>query len=125
MPGPKIDRPISARAPRTSDSASEMVGCSEKPAVNSLNRPEPMPTMTASTRILTPEATMLPSTFSARKAVLLKKAKGISTKPASVVSLNSISVTKIWIARMKKATSTITQAVISTKICTKFSKKLT
>jgi len=34
-----------------------------------------MPTMTASTITFTPEATMLPSTFSARKAVLLKSAK--------------------------------------------------
>ncbi|MNE97222.1 hypothetical protein D3C80_1955360 [compost metagenome] len=66
---------------------------------------------------------MLPSTFSARKDVLLNNAKGIRTKPASVVSLNSISVTKIWMARMKKATRTMTQATISTKICTKFSKK--
>ena len=34
----------------------------------------------------------------------------MSTKPASVVSLNSIRVTKSWIARMKKASSTTTQA---------------
>ena len=66
---------------------------------------------------------MLPSTFSARKAVLLKSAKGMRMKPASVVSLNSMSVTKICTARMKKATRTISQAIISTMICTKFSKK--
>ena len=125
MPGPKIDSPMSDNAPSTSASASVMVGVPEKPDVSSLNRPEPMPTMTASTNILTPEATMLPSTFSARKAVLLNSANGISTKPASVVSLNSISVTKIWTARMKKAMSTIAQAIMSTMICTKFSKKET
>ncbi len=44
-----------------------------------------MPTMTASTITFTPEATMLPSTFSARNAVLLKSAKGMRMKPASVV----------------------------------------
>ena len=49
--------------------------------------------------------------------------KGMSTKPASVVSLNSIRVTKSWIARMKKASSTITQANSSTMIWMKFSKK--
>ena len=59
--------------------------------------------MTASTSTLTPEETTLPSTRSARKAVLPNRPKGTSTKPASVVSLNSISVTKSWIARMKKA----------------------
>ena len=122
MPGPKIDNPISDSAPSTSASASVMVGVPEKPVVNSLNRREPMPTITASTRILTPEATMLPRTFSARNAVLLNSANGISTKPASVVNLNSISVTNIWTARMKKAMSTIAQAIISTMICTKFSK---
>src|SRR3546814_639023 len=53
-----------------------------------------MPTMTASTSTLMPDATTLPSTFSARKAVLLNRAKGNSTKPASVTSLNSIRVTK-------------------------------
>ena len=66
--------------------------------------------MTASTSTLMPEEMTLPSTRSARKAVLPNRPNGISTKPASVVSLNSISVTKSWIARMKKASSTITQA---------------
>ncbi|MET4156246.1 hypothetical protein ABIB94_009062 [Bradyrhizobium sp. JR7.2] len=47
--------------------------------------PAPMPTMTASTITFT-EATTLPSTFSARTAVLLKRAKGKKMKPASVVS---------------------------------------
>ncbi|MNL50081.1 hypothetical protein D3C87_1730650 [compost metagenome] len=54
---------------------------------------------------------------------MLNRANGISTKPASVVSLNSISVTKIWIARIKKAISTTTHATSSTKIWMKFSKK--
>ena len=79
--------------------------------------------MTASTSTLTPEETTLPSTRSARKAVLPNRPNGTSTKPASVVSLNSISVTKSWIARMKKASSTTTQANSSTAIWMKFSKK--
>ena len=83
-----------------------------------------MPTMTASTITLTPEATILPSTFSARKAVLLKRANGMRMKPASVVSLNSMSVTKSCTARMKKAISTRIHETISTAICTKFAKKL-
>ena len=56
-------------------------------------------------------------------ADLPNKPKGMSTTPASVVSLNSIRVTKSWIARMKKADSTITQANSSTMIWMKFSKK--
>ncbi|KAJ0336902.1 hypothetical protein COL154_014332, partial [Colletotrichum chrysophilum] len=87
-------------------------------------RPVPMPTMTASTITLTPEATMLPSTFSARNDVLLKSAKGMSTKPASVVNLNSIKVTKSWTARVKNEITTSSQETISTAICTKFAKKL-
>jgi hypothetical protein len=69
-----------------------------------------MPMMTASTSTLMPEETTLPSTRSAMKAVLPNRPKGISTKPASVVSLNSIRVMKSWIARMKKASSTSAQA---------------
>ncbi len=45
------------------------------------------------------------------------------TKPASVVSLNSISVTKSWMARMKKASSTSAQAKNMQAIWMKFSKK--
>ncbi|KAG1070067.1 hypothetical protein G6F40_017601 [Rhizopus arrhizus] len=52
---------------------------------NSANRPEPMPTMTASTSTLMPEDTTLPSPFSARNAVLFHSANGTSTKPASVL----------------------------------------
>ena len=80
--------------------------------------------MTASTITLTPDEMTLPSTRSAANAVLPNRPKGISTNPASVVSLNSIRVTKSWIARMKKASSTTTQANSSTTIWMKFSKKL-
>src|SRR2546427_7553576 len=69
-----------------------------------------MPTMTASTSTLMPDDTTLPSTFSARNAVLFHSANGTSTKPASVVSLNSISVMKSWIASTKKHRMTINHA---------------
>ncbi len=94
-----------------------------RPAVNSPNRVEPMPMMTASTSTLMPEEMTLPSTRSAMKADWLNRPKGISTKPASVVSLNSMSVTKSWTARMKKASSTSTQAKSMQAIWMKFSKK--
>src|SRR3990167_3726860 len=84
--------------------------------VNWLNKVVPMPVMTASTSTLMPVETTWPSTFSAMKAVLLKKAKGSRTKPASVTSLNSISVMKTCTAMMKKASTTITQASSSTRI---------
>ena len=61
-----------------------------------------MPMITASTSTLTPEETTLPSTRSARNAVLPKRPKGISTKPASVVSLNSIRVMNSCTERIKK-----------------------
>ena len=57
-----------------------------------------------------PEDTTLPSTFSAKNAVLFHSANGTSTKPASVVSLNSISVMKSWIASTKNVTITTSQA---------------
>ncbi|CUJ73465.1 Uncharacterised protein [Achromobacter xylosoxidans] len=69
-----------------------------------------MPTITASTSTLMPEDTTLPSTFSARKLVLFHSANGTSTKPASVVSLNSIKVMKSWIASTKKHRITTAQA---------------
>ncbi len=47
----------------------------------------------------------------------------MSTNPASVVSLNSIKVTKSWTARMKKASSTSAQARNMQAIWMKFSKK--
>lgn len=66
--------------------------------------------MTASTKTLMPEDTTLPSTFSARKLVLFHSANGTSTKPASVVSLNSISVMKSCTASTKKQRITTSQA---------------
>src|SRR3546814_5620186 len=82
-----------------------------------------MPTMTASTITLMPELTTLPSTRSARKLVRFQKANGTRMKPASEVSLNSRIVTNICTARMKKARMTITQAISSTMIVRKLSKK--
>src|SRR5690606_29111469 len=93
-----------------------------KPAVNCENSAEPMPMMTASTSTLMPEEPTLPNTRTAMKAVLPKRPKGMRTKPARVVSLNSISVTKSCTARMKKASSTNTQANIRQAIWMKFSK---
>ena len=48
--------------------------------------------MAARTKTLIPEEMTLPKTRSAAKAVLPNNPKGMSTKPASVVSLNSIMV---------------------------------
>ncbi len=87
-----------------------MVGGLLKPLVNWPKMVEPMPMMTASTRTLMPDETTLPSTFSARKAVRPNRPKGTRTKPARVVSLNSIRVTKSWIAITKKLRMTISQA---------------
>ena len=56
----------------------------------------------------------MPRTFSARNAVLFHNANGTSTKPASVVSLNSISVMKSCTANTKKLTMTTIQARNST-----------
>ncbi|MCY1244505.1 hypothetical protein D9M72_575810 [compost metagenome] len=80
--------------------------------------------MTERTSTLIPLEITLPSTRSAMKADFPKRPNGMSTKPASVVSLNSMSVTKSWTARMKKASSTSTQANIMQAIWMKFSKKL-
>ena len=52
----------------------------------------------------------MPKTFSARNAVLFQSANGTSTNPASVVSLNSISVMKSWIASTKKHSTTTSHA---------------
>ena len=97
-----------------------MVGSTANPAVNSPKIVDPIPTITASTSTLTPEEMTSPSTRSAMKAVLLKKANGSRTKPASVTSLNSISVMKTCTAMMKKASTTITQASSSTRISARF-----
>ena len=78
-----------------------------------------MPVMTASTSTLMPDETICPRTRSAMKAVRPKKAKGSSTKPARVTNLNSRMVTKTCTARMKKASTTITQAMSRIMICTK------
>ena len=57
MPGPKMPRPSSDSAASTIAMASSIVGwLPPKPAVNSPKSVEPMPTMTASTRTLMPEA---------------------------------------------------------------------
>src|SRR3546814_17016335 len=70
--------------------------------------------MTASTSTLMPDDTTLPNTFSARNEVLFHSANGTSTKPASVVSLNSIKVTKSFTASPKKLTIRPSQARNST-----------
>ena len=65
-----------------------------------------------------------PSTRSAMKAVLPNSPNGISTKPHSVVSLNSISVMNNWIASTKKASRTIAQANSSTATDSRSSTRL-
>jgi hypothetical protein len=124
MPGPKMPRPKSATAPSTVDRACSMV---MSPPANELAKleksVEPMPTMTASTISLIPAAMTLPSTRSARNAVFPHSANGTRIKPASVVSLNSRIVMKSWMLSTKNARSTIAQAIRSTAIWVKFSKK--
>ena len=71
-----------------------------------------------------PDDTTLPSTRSAKNAVRPKSPKGTRTNPASVVSLNSIRLTKSWIAMMKKLMTTISQATNRMTICTRFAKTL-
>ena len=66
--------------------------------------------MTASTSTFTPEEMTLPSTRSASERGLAEQPKGMSTKPQSVDSLNSIRLTKSWIASTKNEISTIAQA---------------
>ena len=78
--------------------------------------------MIASTSTLMPDEITLPSTRSAMNALFPNSPNGISTNPASVVSLNSMSVTKSWTARMKKASSTSAQAKNMQAIWMKFSK---
>ena len=102
-----------------------MVGVAGKLVVKVENSVEPMPTMTASTSTFTPEEMTLPRTRSAAKAVLPNRPKGISTKPHSVDSLNSMRLTKSWMASTKNEISTTAQANSSTVIWMKFSKKLT
>ena len=119
-----MPRPSSDSAASTIAMASSMVGVAPpNPAVNWENKVLPMPMMTASTRTLIPDDTTLPRTRSAMKAVFPNRPRGMSTKPASVVSLNSIRVTKSCTARMKKASSTSAQAKSRQAIWMKFSKK--
>jgi hypothetical protein len=126
IPGPKMPRPSRARLASTRLIAPVRSGCpAPAAALNSEKKPEPMPTMTASTITLMPEETTLPSTRSARKLVRFHKANGTRMKPASVVSLNSMMVMNSWMARMKKARMMNSQAIISTAIVRKFSKKAT
>src|SRR3546814_15845388 len=87
-------------------SAWSMVGVVPGGRVNWSNRPAPMPTITASTSTFTPDDSTLPSTFSAKNAVLFQNANGTSTKPASVVSLNSMSLTNRCTASTKKLRTT-------------------
>ncbi|MNV55289.1 hypothetical protein D3C71_1475190 [compost metagenome] len=91
-----------------------MLGSAPGGVRNSANNPEPIPTITASTSTLMPDDTTLPSTFSARNDVLFHSANGTSTKPASVVSLNSSSVTNSCTASTKKLTISTSQARNST-----------
>ncbi|CEG06682.1 hypothetical protein BN961_00052 [Afipia felis] len=122
MPGPKMPRPRSDKAARTMAIASSTDGVlPPNPCVNWLNSVEPIPMTTASTSTLMPDETTFPRTLSAMKAVLPNRPNGISTNPASVDSLNSISVTKSWIARMKKARMTSAQANSRQAIWIRFS----
>src|SRR3546814_4259171 len=95
-------------------SAWSIVGSVPGGRVNWSNRPAPMPTITASTSTFTPDDITLPSTFSARNAVLFQNANGTSTNPASAVSLNSIRVTNSCTASTKKLSTHTTQARNST-----------
>ena len=119
MPGPKMPSASSASEASITTRAWSMDGSSGT-VWNSANSPEPMPTMTASTSTLTPDDTTLPSTFSARKLVLFQSANGTSTKPASVVSLNSINVMKSCTASTKKQRITTNQARNSTTMGSRF-----
>jgi len=123
--GPEDAEAKSDSEASTRDMASERLGgwpCSA--ATNWLKNVVPMPTMTANTITLMPDAITLPSTRSARKAVLPQSAKGTRTNPASVVSLNSRIVMKSWIARTKKASTTTIHANRSTMMVTKLSKNV-
>ena len=88
------------------------------------NSVSPMPMMTESTITLMPEDTTLPRTRSARNEVLFHRAKGISVKPANVVSLNSRMVMKSCTARRKKLMMTMNQASTRTMMMTRCVKTL-
>ena len=119
MPGPKIPSASKVSEASMMTSAWSIEGSSGW-TWNCAKRPEPIPTITARTSTLTPADTTLPSTFSARNEVLFHSANGTSTKPASVVNLNSISVIKSWIASTKKHSTTTSHARNSTKMASRF-----
>ncbi len=119
MPGPKIPSASKVSEASMMTSAWSIEGSSGW-TWNCAKRPEPIPTITARTSTLTPADTTLPSTFSARNEVLFHSANGTSTKPASVVNLNSISVMKSWIASTKKHSTTTSHARNSTKMASRF-----
>ena len=123
MPGTKMARPNTAMAARMVEAACVSV----MSAVGRTSVPKielPMPTTMASTISLMPEEMTLPSTRSARNAVWPNSANGTSTKPAKVVSLNSMMAMKSWTARTKNASSTITHASSSTAMVTKLEKNV-
>ena len=126
MPGPKIPSATSASDARMTVAASSRVTSPGViSAVTAPKRVEPMPTITASTMSLIPDEMTFPRTRSARNEVLFHSAKGMRTKPASVVSLNSMTVTKSWIARKKNAKSVMSQARNRMAMVTKLTKKPT
>src|SRR3546814_16389073 len=79
-------------------------------AVNSVKKFDPMPTMTPSTMTLMPDDTTLPSTRSARKLVRFQSENGTRMTPAKEVSLNSMIVTNICTAGLKKEMITIAKS---------------
>ena len=72
-----------------------------------------------------PDETTFPRTRSAKNEVLFQSAKGTSTKPAKVVSLNSIIVTKSCMDKKKKAKIVMSQARNNTAISTILTKNAT
>ncbi len=120
MPGPKMPSPNSAIDANISASAWLRVGSDPAVVWNWLKIVDPMPTITANTSTLIPDDTTLPRTRSARNAVLFHRANGTSTKPASVVSLNSSNVTKSCTANTKKLTTTTSQAKNNTTMVSRF-----
>src|SRR5262245_53961033 len=120
----KIASPNTAMAARMIEAACFNVMAAPAGGTIEPKMVEPMPTMMVSTISLMPELMTLPSTRSARNAVLPNSANGTSTNPAKVVSLNSRMVTNSCTASTKNANSTISQAIINTTMVTKFSKNV-
>ena len=84
-----------------------------------------MPTMTASTRIFTPEATTLPSTFSARNAVLLNSANGIEHEAGKRRQLEFDQSDEELDRQDEERDDHDHPGTMRTKICTTFAKKET